>query len=514
MERERDLNRLYDLLDQLRQTQGLRLLSDPNAMRGCPDQGVYFFFEPGEFRQDGRTLRVVRVGTHAVSSGSSATLGKRLRQHRGNTSGGGNHRGSVFRMHVGGALLNRFPDRYPPAVHQSWFDRDAMPDEIALESKLEDDVSAIVGAMPFLWVDIPGIAGPDSERSVVERNAIALLSNSGKRSIDAPSERWLGTWADAPAVRDSGLWNVRHVEGPSTPAFLELLEQRITKAADRKLGGTVRQDLPTPSGPQEPQHLGGEGPAVDTLVIVSCGKTKVWSKEPGRGSVPAKDAYIGPMFQASRRLAEAWGLPWVVLSAKYGFLKPGTPIEDYNVTFKDPRTNPVTDSDLRSMVNALGLSAFRSITVLGGSEYSERVRRAFAATGATVHSPVAGLPMGHMLHRLQELVVQPRPQFESPVSKGNATGTHSSTGTRVKLRTQDFRHALEEWLRTAEAEGVPSVDVRARELYRRVVPQGKVDRMPMCCNAMYALRRESDEVTEQPPSGFGSRLTVRYHLPR
>ena len=72
-----------------------------------PRRGVYFFFEEGEVRSDsGSGPRVVRVGTHALTDRSKTTLWNRLAQHRGVArSGGGNHRGSVFRLLVGQALL-------------------------------------------------------------------------------------------------------------------------------------------------------------------------------------------------------------------------------------------------------------------------------------------------------------------------------------------------------------------------------------------------------------------------
>ena len=68
-----------------------------------PKRGVYFFFKPGETRRDG-TPRVVRVGTHALKTGSGTSLWDRLSKHRGNLAGrspgAGNHRGSIFRLHV------------------------------------------------------------------------------------------------------------------------------------------------------------------------------------------------------------------------------------------------------------------------------------------------------------------------------------------------------------------------------------------------------------------------------
>ena len=63
--------------------------------------------EDGECRSDsGDGLRVVRVGTHALTSSSRTTLWKRLSQHKGQkASGGGNHRGSIFRLLVGSTVL-------------------------------------------------------------------------------------------------------------------------------------------------------------------------------------------------------------------------------------------------------------------------------------------------------------------------------------------------------------------------------------------------------------------------
>ena len=63
-------------------------------------------------------------------------------------------------------------------------------------------------------------------RGVIERNAIALLSNynSPAQPLDPPSLTWLGLHADRGSVRLSGLWNVNHVTETYDPIFLDLLE--------------------------------------------------------------------------------------------------------------------------------------------------------------------------------------------------------------------------------------------------------------------------------------------------
>src|SRR3954471_728775 len=109
MSRLSDLVRFYDLLNVLRErVGGTRLLGEVGRYRDWPDRGVYFFYEPGEARRDsGDGLRVVRVGTHALTGTSRSSLRQRLAQHRGLLSGGGNHRGSIFRSLLGEALAKR-----------------------------------------------------------------------------------------------------------------------------------------------------------------------------------------------------------------------------------------------------------------------------------------------------------------------------------------------------------------------------------------------------------------------
>jgi len=105
--RQADTAEFYRILDVLARRQGgPRCLADCGGEDGWPRQGVYFFYEGGEIRADG-TGRAVRVGTHALTITSRTTLWERLRQHRGRNPGGGNHRASVFRRHVGAALIRR-----------------------------------------------------------------------------------------------------------------------------------------------------------------------------------------------------------------------------------------------------------------------------------------------------------------------------------------------------------------------------------------------------------------------
>jgi hypothetical protein len=88
--------------------------------------------------------------------------------------------------------------------------------------------------MPFIWLAIEDDSGPASLRGYIERNAISLLSNSGKAPIDAPSGNWLGHSCNRIKVRKSGLWNQNHIDESHDPAFLEMLERLILQMAVTK----------------------------------------------------------------------------------------------------------------------------------------------------------------------------------------------------------------------------------------------------------------------------------------
>jgi len=220
------LEHFYDLLGDLeQQIGGARTLSQCDGRMGWPQRGVYFFFEPGEDRSDtGSGPRVVRVGTHALKTDSGTKLWTRLSQHRGQArSGGGNHRGSIFRLIVGTALIERDGQKCP-----TWGNGNSAPREVRQgELPLEQAVGKVIGAMPFLWLAIDDEPGPDSLRGYVERNAIALLSNYCKEPLDPPSGNWLGRLCNRDRVRASGLWNQNHVDEQYDPAFLDTLESLI-----------------------------------------------------------------------------------------------------------------------------------------------------------------------------------------------------------------------------------------------------------------------------------------------
>jgi hypothetical protein len=231
-ERLKHLKRFYALLDRVEYNiGGARTLAGCSGRMDWPRRGVYLFREPGEMRSDtGTGPRIVRVGTHAVTETSRTKLWGRLSQHKGpQGSGGGHHRGSVFRDIVGAALIKRDGRHFP-----TWGEGNSAPRDIrAGEHEMECLVSQGIGKMPFLWLAVDNEVGPETRR-YIERNFIALLSNYGKPALDPSSPDWLGLRCQSDRLRDgglsireSGLWNSNHVDESYDPAFLGELERLV-----------------------------------------------------------------------------------------------------------------------------------------------------------------------------------------------------------------------------------------------------------------------------------------------
>jgi hypothetical protein len=239
--RPEPLHQLYCALSDLNTAiDGPYYLNDCSGGMDFPEQGVYFFFSSESDLEHGAsgTWQLTRIGTIGVSEGSSATLWGRLRQHRGNASGkyadGGNHRGSVFRKHVGRALIERddrhgaFPHWGQPHAAGLDIETTALREQ---EHPLEQEVSEYIGNLPFLYLNVPGEPGPNCDRAQIEMNAIAMTSHY-RRQMQTPyrSASWLGRHSPAEEIYRTGLWNIEHVSALFSQAILETMRDYIDVA--------------------------------------------------------------------------------------------------------------------------------------------------------------------------------------------------------------------------------------------------------------------------------------------
>lgn len=147
------------------------------------------------------------------------------------------------------------------------------------------------------------------------------------------------------------------------------------------------------------------------LVIVPCGQSKIWKKDPEHGPEKARNAYTGAPFKVNKAFAEKFSDKWMVLSAKYGFIEPNFVIpRNYNATFKKPSTTPITVETLKKQADEKSLHNYDIVIALGGEDYSSRVKQVFAH-GPRVIAPATGLPLGIGMAHIKSLLLLSKEQM-------------------------------------------------------------------------------------------------------
>jgi hypothetical protein len=231
---ETDLNSMYATIGRLHKSMPPKPFKQ-FIQDEMPKSGVYLFFDKSETRLASGGLRIVRIGTHGVAAGSKASLRDRMRTHFGSGTGGGNHRSSIFRLHVGRSLINRgdvpsAPSWGTPEFPSSLRDRKQ-------EEAVEAAVSEYIGDLSVSVLNIPGDSSKHNDRAYVEQNLIALVSNVF-RPLDPPSHSWLGNHSDKLEIRKSGIWNVNHTAQTYERAFMPMLDYYVAHTLGTNIPST------------------------------------------------------------------------------------------------------------------------------------------------------------------------------------------------------------------------------------------------------------------------------------
>lgn len=229
--RKSDIARAYRLFERISKSTGLRELKHL-LKHDVPKKGVYFFFDGNEETAFSNSIpRLVRIGTHGVSAGSTSTLRTRLRTHFGTQAGIGNHRASVFRLHVGRAIIER---EGLQKLFPHWGKGQSAKKTISQsEADLERQVSEYIGKLSVLYVPIIDESGVGSSRALIERQFIALFSEN-LCPLETPSPSWLGRFSDKSTIRQTGLWNVRDVGSEYDPKFIRYFESILQRPLSEK----------------------------------------------------------------------------------------------------------------------------------------------------------------------------------------------------------------------------------------------------------------------------------------
>lgn len=144
------------------------------------------------------------------------------------------------------------------------------------------------------------------------------------------------------------------------------------------------------------QGEGGTDPAEPEpdILLVGCVKGKLeWASR-----VAAKDLYVSPLWRCRRIYAERSGLPWFILSAKYGLLDPEAKITWYDLALGNlPAAQRRTWSQrvVDTLLSRYPSMEGRIIEIHAGKDYVDYgLETGLKAAGAIVRRPLLGVPIG------------------------------------------------------------------------------------------------------------------------
>ena len=188
-----------------------------DTLLGLPENGIYFFYEDGEFGgHNGELLRIVRIGTHR-----SNNFRNRIAEHfllKENKMNFDKNKPkpsdrSIFRKNIGRALLNKDNDPYL----KIW-EIDFLPKknrikyghlrDIEKEKLVESKITEILRKrFTFRFI----IVEREDERIGAKGLESKLIATVARCKKCKPSESWLGIYSPIPKIRNSGLWLKQHL---------------------------------------------------------------------------------------------------------------------------------------------------------------------------------------------------------------------------------------------------------------------------------------------------------------
>ena len=140
-----------------------------------------------------------------------------------------------------------------------------------------------------------------------------------------------------------------------------------------------------------------EGLPKPDIVLVGCVKGKLgWA-----GRVEAKELYVSALWRCRRKYAEQSGVPWFILSAKYGLVRPETRIAWYDLSLGDVPAKQRRQWSAR-VVDALVAKYLslegKVVEVHAGKDYVDfGLESGLQEVGVNVTRPLLGIPIGRHL---------------------------------------------------------------------------------------------------------------------
>ncbi len=191
--------------------------------KNLPENGIYFFYEEDETYEINGVVtdRIVRIGTCDKDNNFRI----RIRNHYK-----GNKNSSVFRMHIGSAIIKK--DKRKDINLNEW-----MKHGTSTNKDIEELINKTFKEK-FRFRCIP-IESKD-KRVQLEKKLIATLSGWNYPS----SKEWIGHYAKRKNIRSIGLWNIKdtHSQNTMTTHDLIFLKEKINSSTPPHQYSTEKKD--------------------------------------------------------------------------------------------------------------------------------------------------------------------------------------------------------------------------------------------------------------------------------
>ena len=189
----------------------------PFNLSELPENGIYFFYEKGQtWGHGGNQPRIVRIGTHRDGNFRS-----RIAEHflldaakmNFDATKSPPHDRSIFRKHLGRALLNRDHSSYLTVWNIDFMKREnreryAHLRDVEEERRVESEVTRLIREdFSFRFIVMEG----QTERMGHEGLEARLIGTVAGCGGCRPSPDWLGQHSPVNEVKQSGLWLVHHL---------------------------------------------------------------------------------------------------------------------------------------------------------------------------------------------------------------------------------------------------------------------------------------------------------------
>jgi hypothetical protein len=222
--------------------EALPAIKYPFRLAQLPENGIYFFYEEGEFWGHGSNkARIVRVGTS-----KEGNFRKRIAEHflldeskmEFDASKPAPRERSIFRKNIGRALLGLRHDPYLTVWEIDFTSslaraRNAHLRDIEKEKALESEITRILRTnFCFKYLHF------DKEQRCMGKAGIesALIGTLSRCPLCHASHNWLGKYSSKAQISFGKLWLVQHLSSPPiSDADKRVIVNSIKEQTERKL---------------------------------------------------------------------------------------------------------------------------------------------------------------------------------------------------------------------------------------------------------------------------------------